>query len=125
MREREIVMSDGARYSILWAAAEPGSGVRAIAVRGGRPDLAGERLSRIFAPTLLLVGGVDPRVRAGNLDAADSLGGEVRITELTMPGRSSCAGQLSWRAAYSAAVWFTERLSAPAETAGSTGGRRS
>ncbi|MEV0074785.1 hypothetical protein AB0H58_00105 [Nocardia neocaledoniensis] len=108
----------------LWAAAEPETGVGAIAVRGGRPDLAGERLARIVAPTLLLVGGTDPRVRAGNLHVADSLGGAVRTTELTAPGRSSRAGQLSWRAAYSAAVWFTEQMTDAAQPARSIAGRR-
>lgn len=46
----------------LWAAAEPGAGVRAVVSRGGRPDLAGDRLPRVEAPTLLVVGGDDAAV---------------------------------------------------------------
>jgi len=33
--------------------------VRAVVSRGGRPDLAGEALARVRAPTLLIVGGND------------------------------------------------------------------
>ncbi|APE34861.1 hypothetical protein BOX37_13905 [Nocardia mangyaensis] len=110
--------------AVLWAAAEPDARVEAVAVRGGRPDLAGERLARVVAPTLLLVGGVDPRVRQRNRHAAGLLGGECRVTELSSPGRSSRAGYLSWRAAYSAAVWFTEHLGAAAEPTKCTATRR-
>ncbi|MFD8530011.1 phosphoribosyltransferase family protein [Streptosporangium canum] len=43
----------------LWAAAEPDSEITAIVSRGGRPDLAGPRLSAVRAATLLIVGGRD------------------------------------------------------------------
>jgi len=43
----------------LRAAAEPAVEVAAIVSRGGRPDLAGSYLSRVRAPTLLIVGGLD------------------------------------------------------------------
>jgi putative phosphoribosyl transferase len=43
----------------LWAAAELGDGIRAVVSRGGRPDLAEERLADVTAPTLLIVGGND------------------------------------------------------------------
>ena len=46
----------------LWAGAEPDSRVRAIVSRGGRPDLAGDRLERVTAPTLLIVGDEDHTV---------------------------------------------------------------
>ncbi|QCQ92288.1 dienelactone hydrolase family protein [Rhodococcus sp. SGAir0479] len=46
----------------LHAAAEPDAGVTAIVSRGGRPDLAGSRLSAVKAPTLLLVGSLDTTV---------------------------------------------------------------
>jgi putative phosphoribosyl transferase len=41
----------------LWAAAE--TDVAAVVSRGGRPDLAGGRLSAVTAPTLLIVGSRD------------------------------------------------------------------
>ena len=46
----------------LWAAAEPGARIDAVVSRGGRPDLAGQRLSAVRAPTLLIVGGADREV---------------------------------------------------------------
>lgn len=46
----------------LWAAAEPAADIAAVVSRGGRPDLAGDRLAVVKAPTLLIVGGADPAV---------------------------------------------------------------
>src|SRR5204863_9556646 len=43
----------------LAAAAEVKQDVRAVVSRGGRPDLAGEALPKVRAPTLLIVGGKD------------------------------------------------------------------
>jgi putative phosphoribosyl transferase len=43
----------------LVAAAELGDTVGAIVSRGGRPDLAGDALPKVKAPTLLIVGGRD------------------------------------------------------------------
>jgi hypothetical protein len=36
--------------------------VAAVVSRGGRPDLAGDALTRLKAPTLLIVGGADATV---------------------------------------------------------------
>jgi putative phosphoribosyl transferase len=46
----------------LTAAAELGPGIAAVVSRGGRPDLAWERLHLVTAPTLLLVGSQDQAV---------------------------------------------------------------
>lgn len=46
----------------LVAAAELGEVVAAVVSRGGRPDLAGEALASVRAPTLLIVGGYDGMV---------------------------------------------------------------
>jgi pimeloyl-ACP methyl ester carboxylesterase len=43
----------------LVAAAELGDRVGAVVSRGGRPDLAGDALPKVKAPTLLIVGGLD------------------------------------------------------------------
>jgi pimeloyl-ACP methyl ester carboxylesterase len=50
--------STGAAAALVAAADEP-TRVAAIVSRGGRPDLAGESLARVLAPTLLIVGGFD------------------------------------------------------------------
>lgn len=60
----------------LAAAAELGARVAAVVSRGGRPDLADERLPQVKAPTLLIVGGRDPEVVTLNQAAFRRLGGE-------------------------------------------------
>jgi len=53
----------------LVAAAELGPLVQAVVSRGGRPDLAGDALSRVDSPTLLIVGEMDEFVLQLNRDA--------------------------------------------------------
>jgi dienelactone hydrolase len=53
--------STGAAAALIAAAQRPGR-VGAVVSRGGRPDLAGEYLGSVRAPTLLIVGGADPVV---------------------------------------------------------------
>jgi pimeloyl-ACP methyl ester carboxylesterase len=57
--------STGAAAALV-AAAEAPEAIRAVVSRGGRPDLAGDALERVRAPTLLIVGGYDPQVLALN-----------------------------------------------------------
>lgn len=63
----------------LRAAATLGSVVRAVVSRGGRPDLAGDRLVDVVAPTLLIVGSRDPQVLELNRAAAEQLPHERRV----------------------------------------------
>ncbi len=63
----------------LNAAAERRDMVRAIISRGGRPDLAGEALVHVRAPTLLIVGGHDIQVVDLNRRAANRMTAPVRI----------------------------------------------
>jgi len=60
--------STGAAAALV-AAAELPDRVRAIVSRGGRPDLAGEQLAKVKAPTLLIVGSRDVPVIPLNEDA--------------------------------------------------------
>src|SRR5947208_3666718 len=53
----------------LVAAAELGDSVGAVVSRGGRPDLAGDALPKVKAPTLLIVGGLDYPVIEMNEEA--------------------------------------------------------
>ncbi|MEU4062396.1 phosphoribosyltransferase family protein [Streptomyces wedmorensis] len=64
----------------LWAAADPECAVRAVVSRGGRPDLAGDRLAGVRAPTLLVVGGEDALVLDLNRRARSLLRCESRLT---------------------------------------------
>lgn len=57
----------------LVAAAELAPTIRAVVSRGGRPDLAGDALSLVEAPTLLIVGSRDHEVLAMNQDALAQL----------------------------------------------------
>jgi putative phosphoribosyl transferase len=57
----------------LAAAADAPETVRAVVSRGGRPDLAWDRLPDVRAPTLLIVGGADQVVAELNRDAAGRL----------------------------------------------------
>jgi dienelactone hydrolase len=97
----------------LVAAAERPEVVRAVVSRGGRPDLAGEALAEVRAPTLLLVGERDHPVIAMNRDALARLSCEKRLE--IVPGASHLfeePGTLE-RVAALAASWF-ERYLRPA-----------
>ncbi len=75
--------STGAAAALI-AAAEHPDVVRAVVSRGGRPDLAGPYLSRVQAPTLLIVGGNDVPVIELNRQAAAQLRAEHQL--VIVPG---------------------------------------
>ena len=60
--------STGAAAALV-AAAELPRLIHAVVSRGGRPDLAGDALSRVMAPTLAIVGGNDSEVLELNRQA--------------------------------------------------------
>jgi putative phosphoribosyl transferase len=70
--------STGAAAALVTAAERPDR-VRLVISRGGRPDLAGDALARVRAPTLLIVGGRDPQVRELNEAAAAMMTAPVSI----------------------------------------------
>jgi putative phosphoribosyl transferase len=102
--------STGAAAALICAARQPDR-VRAVVSRGGRPDLAGDALARVRAPTLLIVGGRDDVVLGLNLQARSQM---TAPTELeVVPGASHLfeePGALE-RVAELAANWFATRLS--------------
>ncbi|MEV1010873.1 phosphoribosyltransferase family protein [Streptomyces sp. NPDC049881] len=94
----------------LWAASEPDARYAAVVSRGGRPDLAGERLAAVRAPVLLLVGGADPDVLRLNEDALRALPDPSRLS--VVPGATHLfeePGTLS-AVAEQARDWFTAHL---------------
>ena len=91
MREHEAVLglpvglfgaSTGAAAALIAAAGD--ESVRAVVSRGGRPDLAGDALRDVNAPTLMIVGGRDPRILEANRRASRELAVPQRIT--VIPG---------------------------------------
>jgi putative phosphoribosyl transferase len=96
----------------LVAAAELPLDVGAVVSRGGRPDLAGDALPRVEAPTLLIVGGNDDIVIELNETARDQMRCEVRVK--IIPGATHLfeeAGALE-HVAKLASDWFVDHLGA-------------
>jgi dienelactone hydrolase len=70
--------STGAAAALVTAADRPGL-VKSVVSRGGRPDLAGDALTRVSAPTLMIVGGYDDAVQVLNEQAKARMKGEVQL----------------------------------------------
>ena len=103
--------STGAAAALV-AAGDPGNEFAAVVSRGGRPDLAGDRLEHVRAPTLLIVGGDDTVVLQLNQQAARHLRCEHQLT--VVPGATHLfeePGTLETVAAL-AAEWFVEHCRA-------------
>jgi putative phosphoribosyl transferase len=101
--------STGAAAALV-AAARLGSDVASVVSRGGRPDLAGDALEAVTAPTLLIVGGADPQVLELNRLAQGHLRCETRLE--IVPGATHLfeePGALE-RVAELAAAWFTDHV---------------
>lgn len=117
MREHEAVLglpvglfgaSTGAAAALIAAAGD--ESVRAVVSRGGRPDLAGDALRDVKAPTLMIVGGRDPRILEANRRASRELAVPHRIT--VIPGATHLfeePGALE-KVADLAANWFGQHL---------------
>jgi dienelactone hydrolase len=102
--------STGAAAALIAAADRP-ERVGAVVSRGGRPDLAGDALRRVAAPTLLIVGGDDIEVLRLNQQALGMLPGEARLE--IVPGATHLfqePGALE-RVAALARDWFLRHLS--------------
>ncbi|HSR00094.1 MAG TPA: alpha/beta hydrolase [Sphingomicrobium sp.] len=101
--------STGAGAALLAAAGDPR--IAAIVSRGGRPDLAGERvLAQVTAPTLLLVGGLDDVVIELNEAARDAMRCESQL--VIVPGATHLfeePGTLD-QVVDHAGTWFLEHL---------------
>jgi putative phosphoribosyl transferase len=101
--------STGAAAALV-AATERPSIVKAIVSRGGRPDLAGEALTRVTTPTLFIVGELDSEVMVLNQNASNAIQAysETAIVPhathlFEEPGALDHVAQL-------ASLWFTQTL---------------
>ena len=100
--------STGAAAALVVAAGTPN--ITAIVSRGGRPDLAGEALGRVTAPTLFVVGGLDRQVLGLNRAAQARMRCETRLE--IVPGATHLfeePGGLD-RVAELAAAWFRDHV---------------
>ncbi len=94
----------------LQAAANLSSDISAVVSRGGRPDLAAPFLSKVMAPTLLIVGERDPIVIDMNKAAYDQISSEKDL--VIVPGATHLfeeAGTLE-EVAELATRWFVRYL---------------
>ena len=97
----------------LVGAAELPQDVGAVVSRGGRPDLAGDALPKVQAPTLLIVGGNDDIVIELNEMARDQMRCEVKLE--IIPGATHLfeePGGLE-QVAKLASDWFALHLGGP------------
>jgi dienelactone hydrolase len=103
--------STGAAAALVAAARRPDD-VAAVVSRGGRPDLAGDDLTRVTAPTLLIVGGDDHDVIDLNRQAHEQLRAERRFE--VIPGATHLFAEPGCleEAARLAGDWFTTHLAA-------------
>lgn len=102
--------STGAGAALVAAAEQP-EWIASIVSRGGRPDLAGEALARVRAPTLLIVGGADHVVLRLNREAMEQM--TCRVELEIVPGATHLfeePGALE-RVAELARGWFERTLS--------------
>jgi dienelactone hydrolase len=107
--------STGAAAALIAAGDLPDL-IRAVVSRGGRPDLAGDALSRVRAPALLIVGGNDGPVIRMNRDAFEQLGTEKKLE--IIPGATHLfeePGALE-EVAKLARAWFARYLGARRDT---------
>jgi putative phosphoribosyl transferase len=107
--------STGAAAALVAAAKRPDA-VGAVVSRGGRPDLAGDALPLVRAPTLLIVGGNDPDVLALNRAALVQMRCERQL--VIVPGATHLfeePGALD-EVARLARDWFLRYLTAAEES---------
>jgi len=103
--------STGAAAALM-AAAEIPEKVDAVVSRGGRPDLAGEALSKVQAPTLLIVGAYDEVVIVLNEEALEQMQPGADKKLMIVPGATHLFEEpdtLEY-AARLACDWFEQHL---------------
>jgi len=101
--------STGAAAALI-AAADLREEVLAVVSRGGRPDLAGDALPRVTAPTLLIVGGDDRQVMTLNEQAYDRLQCEKALRIVSGASHLFEEPGALEKVADMAGEWFASRL---------------
>jgi putative phosphoribosyl transferase len=101
--------STGAAAALV-AAAELGDQIKAVVSRGGRPDLAGDALARVTAPTLLLVGSLDEEVLELNRLAQQRLQCFNELIIVSGAGHLFEEPGMLEQVSAHVAEWFAQRL---------------
>lgn len=115
--------STGAGAALI-AASRLRNQIGAVVSRGGRPDLAGDALVHVTAPTLLIVGGRDYPVIEMNQWALDRLGSLKQLEIVSGATHLFEEEGTLEKAAALAADWFATHLHGPnSEIAGNLSGR--
>ena len=96
----------------LRAAAALGSSIGAVVSRGGRPDLAGDALAHVKAPTLLVVGERDAEVLRMNESAYEKLACEKSLAIVPYATHLFQEPGTLEEVARLAADWFRKHLQA-------------
>jgi pimeloyl-ACP methyl ester carboxylesterase len=107
--------STGAAAALITAATLKGH-IAALVSRGGRPDLAGDALEKVVAPTLLIVGGQDEVVVDLNKQAMARMRCVNKL--YVIPGATHLfeePGALE-QVSIAAADWFVQRMPGRAST---------
>jgi dienelactone hydrolase len=102
--------STGGAAALVAAAEAPA--VKAVVSRGGRPDLAGDALARVTAPTLLIVGGRDEQVLELNEQARRRMTAPVSLEVIPgathlfeEPGALARVSELAWGSSPATSAW--------------------
>jgi putative phosphoribosyl transferase len=106
--------STGAAAALVAAAQRPDV-IDAVVSRGGRPDLAGQALRHVEAPTLLIVGGNDVQVLGLNRQALAQLHGEKKLEIVPGAGHLFQEPGALETVAQLARQWFEHRLGKSSE----------
>ncbi|MFI1991620.1 hydrolase [Actinoplanes sp. NPDC020271] len=101
-----------AAAALVAAAARPGD-VQAVVTRGGRADLAGGALAQLQAPTLLIVGERDPRLRTLNEESRRAMRSRSDLCVIPDGDRFFSDPEALEQVAVQAGDWFTVHLAAP------------
>jgi pimeloyl-ACP methyl ester carboxylesterase len=104
-----LAASTGAAATLIASANRPET-IQAIACRSARPDLAGQALQYVTAPTLLVVGERDPLVLSLNELAMDKLSNVRKLVRIPRAGHDFEEPGVLEEASGHILAWFTDYL---------------
>jgi putative phosphoribosyl transferase len=91
--------------------------VRAVVSRGGRLELVGTSIAQLRVPTLLIVGGAEPKTVRANVEAMGRVPGVVQLDVLPNETRAFDGPGALEEVARLSAEWFGEHLTSAPDAA--------